>query len=250
MMKKMKAYMIMDFNNPVSIAYSKKSIETFKPVQDLIEIIPIQCCVPADLEWIDNQDQWGNSPSLDPCVCGIPFTFYQDSKKRSCWSYTEISAFISHYRLWAKQAETPERFIVLEHDAYLKDEQQFRKLFKYLQEDDSLKHKPLYGLWNIGIAVECYSIARPLAEFIRHKITRAVDPWSTINMGPMGMLWVFSKYWRSIYPADGMKNKLINGEDAPVTQMYSPKLDITIDHGSDYKQNHYRNAPNLKIVDF
>jgi len=247
MSEKMKAYMIVDFNNPVSMHYSKMSIESFRPIKDIIEIIPLQCCTPKDLKWIDKKDQWGNSPSLDPSVCGAPLTFHNTDPKKIGWSETEIACFISHYRLWRKQATRKDRFIILEHDAYLRDEQQFRNLFNYLKEDHL--HKPLFGWWAIGIAVECYSISRPLAEFIQYKMTRKDNPWSTINMGPMGMLWSFSRYWRTIYPADGMKNKLTNGQDAPVTQMYSNKLDITIDHGSQYKQDHYRNAPNMKIVD-
>jgi hypothetical protein len=253
MNKKMTAYMIMDFNNPVSVEYSKKSIESFKCVSDLIEIIPYQCTTPKDLVWRDNEkDQHGFGPLLDPSVCGVKLSFVPSNpKKGGSFTQPEIAGLVSHYKLWRKQATAKERFIILEHDAYILNEEKFRALFealKFLPDAPiARRYGHCFAYWNIGIAVECYSLHPQLAEYILWRTTRKDNPFNTIHGGPMAMLFNHTIWWRSIYPQDGMDRKLTSGGSAPVTQLYSKELGITMDHGY-YSNIHYENMPNLEII--
>ena len=41
--------MIVDFDNPVSVQYMNKSIESFAPVKDILSITPVQCTKPHTL---------------------------------------------------------------------------------------------------------------------------------------------------------------------------------------------------------
>lgn len=230
----MKAYMIMDFDNPVSVAYSKMSIESFKPVEDLIEIIPIQCTKPKDLVWIDEVDQWGVGPMIE--IEGLKFSFWPHQLLRSGdrdWTEIEKSVVASHLKLWLKNEK--KRFIIMEHDAYLLDEQKFRKDFNTIND---------YGVWMPGIAMECYSLSNKFKEYIRWYIED--KKWNTFSSGPMGYIEKLSREWKRIFPKDGKKNLLNDGSKAPVTQLYSKSLGITLDHLLPHK---YEDQPNLYIID-
>ena len=214
----MKAYMIMDLDNPVSVAYSKMSIESFKPVEDLIEIIPYQCTRPKDIEWIDDVDRWGVGPLFE--VEGHKFSIWTQQLLRSGhrnFTESEKATIVSHLRLWLKPEE--EQFIILEHDAYLLDEQKFRKDFSKMDR---------YGVWMPGIALECYSFSPMFKEYLTWKMT--IGEWNTFASGPMGYLEKVCKQWVCKWPMNG-KNLLQNdGSNACVTQIYSKELGITIDH--------------------
>ena len=228
----------MDFNNPVSISYSKKSIESFKCVEDLIEIIPTQCVVPKDLKWIDKVDQFGVGPTLDESVIGIELVYWPHHVLKSGnrnWSDPEKCCFASHVKLWLQQIKSS-RFIILEHDAYLINEAKFRKDFERMDEFD---------LWMPGIAVECYSLS---LNFSRYLVTmKMIDQnWNTISCGPMGHLVKISKQWNTLIPKDGRKNLLNDDTKSPVTQIYSKSLGITLDHKLDTK---YEDMPNLFVIE-
>jgi len=232
----MKAYMIMDFNNPVSVAYSKMSIESFKSVEDLIEIIPTQCVVPSDLKWIDKVDQFGVGPTLEESVCGMELVYWPHHVIRNGnrpWSDPEKCCFASHCKLWLKEED---RFIILEHDAYLTDPEKFRKDFK--QIDD-------YGIWMPGVAVECYSLSSDFQRYlIDYKMKK--EQWNTVAGGPMGHILKIGKQWKSLHPKNGNKNLLNNNSKAPVTQIYSKSLGITLDHQLEVE---YAKKHNLFIIE-
>lgn len=230
----MKAYMIMDFNNPVSVAYSKMSIESFKPVEDLVEIVPIQCTKPKDLVWIDEVDQWGVGPMIK--VGEFKFSFWPHQVLRSGnrnFTETEKAVIISHLKLWLKEED--KRFIIMEHDAYLTNEKKFRKDFERMNE---------YGVWMPGIAMECYSLSPNFMQHMKWYIEW--KSWNTFSGGPMNYIEKLSRQWNRLWPAAGKKNLLTDNTEAPVTQIYSKSLGITLDHLISDK---YEDQPNLYIID-
>src|SRR6056300_797664 len=230
----MKAYMIMDFNNPVSVSYSKMSIESFKCVEDLIEIIPIQCTKPKDLVWIDEVDQWGVGPMIE--IEGLKFSFWPHQVIRSGdrdWTKIEKAVVVSHLKLMLKEEQ--ERFIIMEHDAYLTDEEKFRSDFKRMTN---------YAIWMPGIAMECYSISNKFKDYMKWFIVE--KNWNTFAGGPMGYIEKISREWKRLWPKDGRKNLLTDNSSAPVTQIYSKSLGVTIDH---LLPDKYAEQPNLFIID-
>jgi len=244
---KVQAYMIMDFNNPVSVEYSERSLATFKPVEHLINISRVQCTIPDDLVYIaGTKDQYGAGPGIQVDDLMLFFPEYYKSKSRK-YSESEKAGYVSHIKLWMRQAASPKRFIIMEHDAFLRDVSLFEKQLQYILNDKNKEQKDLYAYWNVGIAIECYSLHRKLAQYIQWTMTRTEDPWNHLGLGPMGLLYKHSSYWNTLYPADGFNNKLTNGEDAPVTQMYSPRLGITLDHT--INNNKFHNLPNLQRID-
>lgn len=126
----MRAYQILDFDNPLSVQYQQHSAQSLAPLSDLIQITPVQCTTPATL----------------------PTGLLYDKKKRT---ETEKAALVSHYNL-VKRLAAGEEFIILEHDAYLwpDRESNFRFLFGHVH----------YSMWNCGIAAECYTMNKEVAK--------------------------------------------------------------------------------------
>ena len=204
------AYQLVDFNNPISVSYSQHSINSFKPVRDLIDIIPVQCVVPDTLP----QDR-----------------FYGDSKERTVY---EQSCFCSHYSL-VKRRLTGEKFFIMEHDAYLwpQDERIFRKFIQtYLK----------YEIFYLGIANEFYY----LSDIMCKNYVKALEDGS-INGGPMThVALVYEKCVKNtstkiLWPMKGQVNRIcfsnsidsaILGEGevyrAPVTQHMNLSVGSTI----------------------
>lgn len=211
----------MDFNNPVSVAYSKMSIESFKPVEDLIEIIPIQCITPKDFKWVDKVDQYGIGPALDASIAGKelyfwPTLIYMKNKHRE-WTEGEKACFSSHFKLWY---QNDDRWIIMEHDAYLLDEDKFRKDFARMNN---------YDIWMPGIAVEFYSMSR---KFLNHLYNKIDEGWHTIPYGPMAFL---EKLWKdsqfsNLVPKNGDNRLLSDGSNSCITQAYSDSLGLTLEH--------------------
>lgn len=92
-----KAKMFMDFNNPISCAYSEYALKSWEPVKHLIEIEPVQCVTP-NTEYFDKHKH-----------------LFHPAKKRSP---SEIAILLTYKKLW-EQRLSGEDFITLEHDAYL-----------------------------------------------------------------------------------------------------------------------------------
>tara|TARA_R110000868_G_scaffold9000_3_gene45578 strand:- start:8991 stop:9737 length:747 start_codon:yes stop_codon:yes gene_type:complete len=231
-MERMKAYMICDLTNPVSVSYTEVAMKSFEPVSDLIEIIRLQCYKPD---------------TLNQCTAKFSISDISSAKKYQGQNRlippAEKACLTSHVDLWFKQADTSERFIIMEHDAYLRDPSKFRSLFSKIDD---------FEIWNCGIAMECYSITR---RFARYGILYWSDPDKQITSGPMGELFfIYTKLHRSRYhltsgilpvlwPTVYMKNQIVSTkggdprttirhgkfESAPVTQCYDGTIGSTID---------------------
>ena len=232
----MKARMICDFNNELSMKYADYSIKSFEGSG--LEIEKIQCVTP---DTIDDQ----------------PFTVEWEKYIRSNkWhgqkrekTITEQACFMSHFREWLLIAETGERHIIMEHDAYL---QHSDKWNHHLHKADN------YELWNPGIAMECYTMSPRLARFIE---LAYVQGGTLVSAGPMAELFTSCKRWCIVAPYRGHSDTMVlwpdhsnhnmvcTGNDfrhleslltkgqmierAAVTQVYCPSKGRTLDHGHD-----------------
>lgn len=204
------AYQLVDLNNPVSVRYSQHSINSFKPVSDILNIVPVQCIVPSTLP----QDR-----------------FYGDSLKRSVY---EQSCFCSHYNLIKKRL-SGEKFFIMEHDAYLWPHNQviFRKLVQ-----NYLKYEVFY----IGIANEFYYLSERMCEYYVAALEEG-----NIYGGPMSHVHlVYERQVKNtltniMWPVKGQINRICSSNSiwlalsgqgkiyrAPVTQHFQLSVGTTI----------------------
>ena len=105
----MKAYQIVDFDNPVSVSYSKISQDSFRPAIEkgyISEIIPVQAVTPKNLHKYEDMFNWETDLTQ---ISGY------DKKITP----TEKSGNISHWLLMKQASETDERFFIMEHDALM-----------------------------------------------------------------------------------------------------------------------------------
>jgi|SRR6056300_993687 hypothetical protein len=169
----MLAYQIVDFNNPVSVEYMKISQQSFIPaIQEgyISEIIPVQAITPANLDKYEHLYEW--HPSLM-----IGDGSYNNNKDHSP---SEKAGMCTHWELMKKQGQSDERFLVLEHDAYLIPEHQeyFYYLLDYINEN-----KVCYA--NIGLFMACYTFDTHCAQWM-YQLLHEQKFW--INGGPYSVV--------------------------------------------------------------
>lgn len=202
----LKARMICDLENPISQHYTKLSIESFSPVSDLVQIEPFQCYTPETM------------PDFDWC----------EKKGRAL---TEKAILYSYYTLMKQLAEG-EKFIIMEHDAYLRPDY-IDLLVKWLPAHDKLT------AWNPGIAIEFHTVTKEVAEHFVHLCE--TDNNHDVR-GPMAMISRSCDLVGGdvLYPVTGETNQMCyaqsvgeahrrDGEvwDAPVTQMVDMNIGVT-----------------------
>tara|TARA_B100000575_G_scaffold289171_1_gene290512 strand:+ start:686 stop:1468 length:783 start_codon:yes stop_codon:yes gene_type:complete len=227
-MAKYKAKMICDFNNPVSMAYANIAKKTWDEIEN-VDVELWQCYTP-DTEY--------NAPF------SIPWGEYSSASKYKKVKHkitpTERCCLTSMFHWWKHIADTGERVIVLEHDAFVRDVDKTNMLVDQIEDHD---------LWCIGIAAECINLSPRLARFAMDKW---LDKMQIIDAGPMAELWTLIHDWGNMvgkrrqkvktctWPTNHMKNllgrnniynvddgkKILNGtsglQRAPVTQCYFP----------------------------
>ena len=157
----MKAYMIADLNNPVSVQYTEIALESWKPVSEL-DIEVIQCYTPNTIKELEPLYNW--RPLLHHLQYGGEST------------PSERAGDITHWQFIKKRAESRERFFVMEHDAYLLDADEFKK-----QLDFTVKHGLDYA--NLGLFMSCYSFSRRCALYMNDLLLNRAFP---LNGGPYG----------------------------------------------------------------
>lgn len=119
--------MIVDFDNPVSVQYMNKSIESFAPVKDILSITPVQCTTPKTLPIRFKENE-------------KPIPFYveggHDRVKARFFGGTfddhpiYQSIMHSHYTLIKRMADGEDDLAVMEHDAALVNEESFRAMYE------------------------------------------------------------------------------------------------------------------------
>jgi len=227
--------MIIDRDNPVSIEYSEISKKSYQPLIDdgTIEIIDFDA---VNLKTSDQyQSKYNFKPSL---VLG---------QRTQEHHPTEIAGMCSHFELLKKQAETPERFIILEHDSYLLEPDLFRQCIKLIEEENLC-----YA--NVGLFFSCYTVSQNFAKWAYNILTEHNFP---INCGPyVNMNRLIQTYlsrdlapeqdYTYLVPVRGFKNlymgkyeydikkifvtEHIYSFDNPTTQVISDRLNVTQYH--------------------
>lgn len=144
----MKTYSIRDNNSLLSKQYAEISEHSFKEI-DFLEIEPLQCITPETLTFFD----------------------WDESKRRSL---TEKAILQTYEKLFERLSEG-EKFLMLEHDAFLKERETFLDLWEYIDQVD---------VWNVGAAAECWTVSKRVAQnVLKHfkKDTGGRGPLSKIS---------------------------------------------------------------------
>ena len=81
------------------------------------------------------------------------------------------------FHWWKHIADTDERIIIMEHDAFVRDPDKTNMLVSQIEDHD---------LWCIGIAAECITMSPRLAKFAMDKW---LDKMQIIDAGPLAELW-------------------------------------------------------------
>lgn len=212
------AYQIVDFNNPISLEYSKHSLLSFTPALDSINIIPVQCTTPNTLPNININPKYKRTP-------------------------TEKAVLFSHYNL-IKRIANGEKCIIMEHDAYLWPDKV--EVFKQQLEmiDD-------VSLWSCGVAIECYTLSKDTAAEFCDIIENHLYDY---HPGPMYLIHLAGdrgckkENKQALWPLKGNTNKVclgssstqsLNGNglvfDAPVTQHVMQSVGVTIEKSNNWK---------------
>lgn len=239
---KYRAIMICDFNNPVSMAYANICKKTWDDVSN-VEVELWQCYTPKTELSAPFSIPWGESSSASK---------YKNVEHKI--TPTERCCLTSMFYWWKHIAETGERVIILEHDAFVRDAKKVEMLVDQIDKHD---------LWCIGIAAECITLSPRLAKF-------GMDKWlnrmQIIDAGPMAELWTLihdfgnamfkrqrdPKFNNDLkfttWPTRHMKNllgrtklyrvpdgkEILNGtrglQRAPVTQAYCPGKNTIAHH--------------------
>jgi hypothetical protein len=157
----MKAYMIADLNNPVSVKYTEIALESWSK-QNLLDIEVVQCYTPDTISELEPQYNWR--------------ALLHGMQKNKQSTKSERAGDITHWQFIKKRAESRERFFVMEHDSYLEDPQEFERQF-----DFTMEHGLDYA--NLGLFMSCYSFSRRAALCMNDLLLKHEFP---LNGGPYG----------------------------------------------------------------
>lgn len=169
-----RAIMICDLNNPISVAYSKIAMKTWEAVPN-VTVERWQCYTPDTIDEAPFKINWGRFSSAGK---------YQ--KDRHEITPTEKACLTSMFHWWKHTADTGERVIILEHDAYVRKPEKLIPWIKRMEEFD---------LWNPGIAMECASMSIPFAKYCMTKWLKIGD---VIDAGPMAELFTAIGEWEKV----------------------------------------------------
>ncbi len=259
---KFRAVMICDFDNPISMAYSKVAMKTWEPIEN-VEVERWQCYTPETI--MDNPFDlpWGSFSSASKYK-NVPHKI----------STTEKACFTSMFHWWKHIAETGENIIVLEHDAFIRDPDKLNAMINNWADWD---------VWCPGIAAECIYMKQSFAKFLMrewYEFRNIIDagPMAEIHTGMVkygysrfnpnkpfvSMLWPTLKMNNTIGEIKNsvMNLKVMNDllkcnlgvQGAPVTQCYYPGKQ-TIEHHKtkgkiNYKDATYNQMEILESLDY
>ena len=224
-----KGVMSVDFDNSLAMAYCEVAVKSFESVKDIFEIELVQCVRPDtlldELKDIPNQDH--SSPM-------------------------ELAALHTHYKQIIRM-KNGERFFHMEHDAYLRNEENFRMLMSKYEQ---------MPVAQLGMSNEFYTMWPEVAKIYVDMILERP------RKGPMGIFHdagdMFSKqvkfktnnfYW----PANrrkkdlwinktGLSNNITNAHkhpekviESPITQVCDKRFGGTCNDKVKYgKEKHSR----------
>lgn len=175
----MKAYQIVCVGDPVSEAYAEISRQSYQPAIDagiISEIIIFPAITPEHPEFHNKCSRYGWKPSM------MRADLETDPDGKEDHSPTEKAGMCSHWELIKKQGISRERFLILEHDSFLKEE--CLGTFKYLLE---LTEDQNVCYTNLGLFMGCYTLSQKTAFWMYCLLTEKKNPF-WINGGPYGCL--------------------------------------------------------------
>jgi hypothetical protein len=167
--------MICDFGNPISMRYVEMSLESLKPLNDIITITPVQCTTPETLPIRYERNQ-------EP----IPFYVSDDGKDylrprhyggTFCDDKIYNCIMHSHMQLIERIAQG-EEILILEHDAALVNEESFREMLDTFWGSD---------IFFPGACMEFYSLSQRFASWM----VDTMEDFPSTNFrfsGPMGVI--------------------------------------------------------------
>lgn len=194
---KSKGYMMCDLKNDLARRYMDVALKSWECVSDIFEIEVIQCVTPKSLLPV-LKDKYKTSDTRSPM---------------------EIAAMHSHYRM-VKRLANGEKFWIMEHDAYLRNEKTFRMLMtKWAQ----------FPVAEIGTSNEMYTMWPQIAD----EYAKAIEAGTP--HGPMSTLHKVANAWckknkvsRNVYwPANWKKDSRwinVTGIGHTVDQAYNDPL--------------------------
>ena len=113
-----RAVMICDYRNPISVAYSKIALKTWEDVRN-VEVERFQCYTPDTINDAPFKINWGRYSSAGK---------YKTTRHEI--TPTEKACLTSMFHWWKHIAETGERVIILEHDAYVTNPKKMTQLIE------------------------------------------------------------------------------------------------------------------------
>jgi len=173
----MKAYMLANLDDPISVQYTEIALESWAK-QYILDIEVVQCYTPDTITDLEPLYNW------KPLLHGM--------QRGENSSPSERAGDISHWQLLHKRAEGDARFYVMEHDSYLLDADEFERQF-----DFTMEHNLAYA--NHGLFMSCYSVSEDAAKYMTHLLLKRGFP---LNGGPFGCMERLVKTYISDNPND------------------------------------------------
>lgn len=237
------AYMQLDFDNPIAVAYSKLALQSFEPVKDIFNIEVVQCITPQTY---------------------LPELSHLTWNKKTP---SEVASFHSTYRM-LKRIEQGEKLWIMEHDAYLipEHEDTFRKVLGKYEE---------LAVVVVGMATECFTASPDVARIYCENVERGRAYGNMSNLHKSTNRWASNcrnrrncVYWPLDWKksdewvrrmgiacnVDNAHRNPIGIEKAPVAQLIDPKVGSSLPDRKD-KQKAKKNVdlsviqPWMEIVD-
>jgi len=147
------AFIICDFNNPLSMRYLELSLKSFEPVSDIVNITPVQCTTPDTLpiRFEKNQEPIPFYVAKD----GVDYLHARFFGGTFCDHEIHNSIMHSQFVLIERIAKG-EPIAIMEHDAALINEDSFRYMIdQYWGEVD---------IFMPGTCMEFYGLSQRYAE--------------------------------------------------------------------------------------
>lgn len=174
------AYMLVDFNNPLSLQYMNLSLESFSAVNDIVKITPVQCTTPETLPIRFQENEEPIPPYVDR---NDPNDFLRARYFGGSFCDSPLYQSIMYSQLQLiKRIANGEPIAIMEHDAALVNEDSFREMVDMF-----------WGQVDVfipGACMEFYGLSKRVARWMIHILDNfplGQTPLDRLS-GPYGIL--------------------------------------------------------------
>jgi hypothetical protein len=180
-------FILCDFENPLSMKYLERSLKSFEPVSDILNITPVQCDTPKTIP-IRFQK---NEPPIPFYVAndGVDYLRPRFFGGTFCDSPLYQAVMYSHFKLIKRIAEG-ERLIIMEHDAALINEESLREMIDLYYLDEMMVD---VNLFMPGTCMEFYSMSQRFAQLYCEFLLN-FGHYHTRTSGPLGVAHMMEYY--------------------------------------------------------